>query len=64
MEWAQRNQTGLKELIKTLKGTGTTKTLTEIWFEGGGNDRVSCQEMTRDRVENEVYIKEGRDLGN
>ena len=54
----------IKELIKALKGTGTTRTLTEVWFGRGANDGVSCQAMTRDWVQNAVYFKEGRDLGN
>jgi len=54
----------IKELIKALKGRGTFRTLSEVWFGGGGNDGISCQEMTRAWVENEVYFKMGRDLGN
>jgi len=54
----------LKELVKAFKARATTRTLSEIWFGGGGNDGVSCQEMTRDWVENEIIFKRGRDLGN
>lgn len=54
----------LKELVKALKGNGSRRTLREVWLGGGGNDGVSCQEMTRDWVENELYFKRGQDLGN
>lgn len=54
----------VKELIKALKGTGSPRTLNEVWFGGGGNDGLRCQEMTRAWVENEVYFKRGKELGN
>ena len=54
----------VKELVKAFKGSGTNRTLNELWFGGGGNDGTRCQEMTRNWIENEVWLKGGRDLGN
>jgi len=52
-----------KELVKALKGKRSNRRLHEVWVGGGGNRRVSCQEMTRRWVEDEIIIKRGADLG-
>jgi len=54
----------LKHLVKTLRGTATNRTITEIWIGGGGNNGRECQEMTRKWVAHEIGDSMGLDLGN
>jgi len=53
----------VKELVKALRGRGTNRRITEVWFGGGGNRGTRCQEMTRKWIEYELVIPRGEDLG-
>jgi len=52
-----------KALVKSLKGKGTNRRITEIWIGGGGNKGTRCQEMTRKWLEQEINIAKGEELG-
>ena len=51
-------------LIRSLRGSKSNRTITEVWIGGGGNNGEECQEMTRNWVEHEVCVRGGHDLGN
>jgi len=53
-----------KALVKSLKGKGSNRKLTEVWCGGGGHDGTKCQEMTRKWIVEEIVTKGGVDLGN
>jgi len=37
----------VKVLVKELSGRGTNRRIIEIWFDGGGNRGMRCQEITQ-----------------
>jgi len=55
----------VKELVKALRGTGTNRRISEVWFGGGGNRGTTFQEMTRKWIEYEyeLVIQKGEDVG-
>ncbi|RPB04358.1 hypothetical protein L873DRAFT_1786195 [Choiromyces venosus 120613-1] len=54
----------LKAVVKAFRAGKARRKLMEIWFGGGGNDGRNCQEMTRKWIEEEIIIKNGKDLDN
>ncbi|RPA96553.1 hypothetical protein L873DRAFT_1924498 [Choiromyces venosus 120613-1] len=54
----------LKAVVKAFRAEKAHHKHMEIWFGGGGNDGRNCQEMTRKWIEEEIIIKNGKDVDN
>jgi len=53
----------LKGLIRALCANSATRKVTQVWFGGGTNQGIHCQEMTRAWIEDEIVAKRGGELG-
>jgi hypothetical protein len=54
----------LRYFISQLQKKGSRRSINSIWFGGGGNNGRECQEMTRKWIYEEIFLKDGKDLGN
>jgi len=53
----------VKGLVKAFRVKGSGRKVEEVWIGGGGNRKVSCQEMTRKWIAEEISGGRGVGLG-